>query len=504
MVYSYELEQQFLGALLNHPKKYMEIAAFISTSDFVSDVNTIVFTFLKLDYEEGNYVDEVVLAEKIKLSGISFEDNINISEYTRSLKLRKGSVQSVIDSAKELAKLTVRRVIGETGSKLIKSMKSIDGSKSFSEIIDKADGIYNDQLSSFEFGDEKASNIFEYMEECVEYKGNNPQTEFGPKGPHERLHQLYGSLLRPGNITTIVARTGVGKTQFVMDFCVKVSAKENIPVLHLDNGEMSKEELTLRQCAALAEVPMHLLETGQWRQAGEDVVKRVRSVWKKIKKYKLFYQNVGGMNVDSMIQAVKHFYYSKVGRGNPMILSFDYIKTTSENSKNKSEWQIVGEMVDKFKKLIARDITADGLPVVSMMTSVQSNRSGITNNRSAGNIVEDESIVSLSDRITQFSSHLFSLRQKTLDELEQEAGFGTHKLMCFKYRHLGEDIHRAIQPVKIPSGELKKNFINLNFENFNITEVGDLKDMIDSQVSVDLNSGDANSPADQFFGGIEI
>ena len=49
-----------------------------------------------------------------------------------------------------------------------------------------------------------------------------------------------------------------------------------------------------------------------------------------------------------------------------------------------------------------------------------------------------------------------------------------------------------------------KNFINLNFENFNITEVGDLKDMIDSQVSVDLNSGDDNSPADQFFGGIEI
>jgi replicative DNA helicase len=499
MVYSYELEQQFLGGLLNHPEKYMEIASFITSKDFVSDVNGVVFTFLKLDYEEGNYIDEVVLAEKIKLSGISFEDNINISEYSRALKLRKGSAESIIDSAKELAKLTVRRGIGETGAKLTKSMKNLDSSKNFTEIIDLADSIYNDQVSSYELGDNKASNIFEEMEQCVEDKGNNPQTEFGPKGPHERLHELYGSLLRPGNITTLVARTGVGKTQFVMDFCVKVSAKENIPVLHLDNGEMSKEELMMRQCASLAQVPMNLLETGQWRQAGEDVVNRVRSVWKKIKEYKLYYQNVGGMPVDSMIQAVKHFYYGSVGRGNPMILSFDYIKTTSENSKNKSEWQIVGEMVDKFKKLIQRDITTDGLPSISMMTSVQSNRSGITNNRSSENIVEDESIVSLSDRITQFSSHLFGLRQKTLDELAAEPGFGTHKLTCFKFRHLGENIHRAVQPVRMPTGELKKNYINLNFENFNITEVGDLQDMIESQVNVNLEDDN-----DIFGGGIEI
>ena len=35
------------------------------------------------------------------------------------------------------------------------------------------------------------------------------------------------------------------------------------------------------------------------------------------------------------------------------------------------------------------------IPVIPMITSVQSNRSGITNNRNAQNIVDDESIVSL-------------------------------------------------------------------------------------------------------------
>ena len=498
MVYSYEVEQQVLAGLLNNPDKYIEVAPFLSAQDFVSDVNSVIFSFLKADYDQGNFIDEVILSERIKLSGISFEANINVGDYTKSIKLRKGSPSSLIESAKELKKLSVRRGISETAKKLISSMSNLDASKKLTEIVDTADSIYNSNINLYEDGDSFPQNIFDDMEGIVELKGNNPQVGFGPPGPHKMLNTLYGSVLRPGNITTIVARTGVGKTQFVMDFCTKVSVAEGIPVLHLDNGEMSKEELLMRQCASLSGVPLNLLETGQWRKAGSETVKKVRSVWDTVKNYQFFYHNVGGMSVDAMIQMIKHFYFSKVKRGNPLILSFDYIKTTSENTKNKSEWQIVGEMVDKFKRLIQRDVTFDGEPMISMMTSVQSNRQGITTNRNSDNIVEDESIVSLSDRITQFSSHLFSLRQKTLDELAVEEGFGTHRLTCFKYRHLGSDIHRAIQPVRMPNGDLKRNFINLNFDNFDISEVGDLQDMVNSQVEVELRDSDL------LGGGIDI
>ena len=47
---------------------------------------------------------------------------------------------------------------------------------------------------------------------------------------------MYGSLLRPGNITVIVARSGVGKTQFCIDFVTKTSEKYEVPILHFDNG----------------------------------------------------------------------------------------------------------------------------------------------------------------------------------------------------------------------------------------------------------------------------
>ena len=493
-MHSFELEQQVIAGLLQHPAAYNLIHGHINNSDFVSDINKTIFSFISSIYEKGDSLNAPLLAEKISLSGISFEDNINISDYLQALSLRKSTKEAVVDAAKDVKKLSIRREIQSAGLRLSSSMEKMSPNCSYSEIINKADEIYNNTLSSYENQVGSPKNIFEEMSELVEHRGENIITDFGPKGPHPRLHQIYGSLLRPGNITTIVARSGVGKTNFVVDFCTKVSISHNIPVLHLDNGEMSKEEIIMRQCAAFSGVPIRLLETGNWRRAGDDIVKKVRDVWDVVKNIQFYYDNIGGMAVDEMIQKIKHFYYSFVGRGNPMILSYDYIKTTSENMGNKPEYQVVGEMVDKLKRLVQTELVFDDEPAVALMTSVQSNRSGITNNRRSDSLVEDESTVSLSDRITSFTSHLFSLRQKTLDEIADEEGFGTHKLTCFKYRHLGEDVHRAIQPVRTANGDLKRNFINLSFDNFAFTEVGDLQDMVDSQLSADLEASGQHDP----------
>lgn len=486
-MHSFELEQQLIAGLLSHPSAYSQVAPFFSANDFVSDVNKTIYAFLSNSYEKSESIDASILAEKISLSGISFEDNIDIGDYLHALSLRKSSEAVTASSAQEVKKLSIRREIKQVGLKLSSSMEKMSADKSYTDIVNTADEIFNKTISSYENQADAPKNIFSEMSELIEDRGNNPITDFGPTGPHPRLHQVLGSLLRPGNITTVVARSGVGKTQFVMDFCTKVSLKYSIPVLHLDNGEMSKEELIMRQCSALSGVPIRLLETGQWRQAGDEIVSKVRDVWSKVKNYQFFYENVGGLSVDAMIQKVKHFYFSNVGRGNPMILSFDYIKTTSESMQNKSEWQVVGEMVDKLKRLIQKDLVFDDEPALALITSVQSNRTGITNNRRSDSLVEDESIVSLSDRITQFSSHLLSLRQKTTDELAEEEGFGTHKLSWFKCRHLGEDVHRAVVPVRMHDGELKRNCINLEIENFAVTEIGDLQDMVDAQTAAELN-----------------
>ena len=845
MIYNLELEKQLLAGLIKDPDVFAEISNFIDSDDFYSqdsNLHKTIFTIIKQAVQSGEEIDEIIVGQRIMSAGLSFEDRLNPSDYIKSLALRKVPSGNVVKTAKELKKISVRRGIYKAAQNIAIEMKNISPETTYHEIVEKADHVYNSRINLYETGEDSPVNIYEEMEDLVEDRGNNPITDFGMMGPHKKVNEMYGSLLRPGNITVVVARSGVGKmnplytkvltpngftemrnisvgsevvcpngktakvvktfdhknkdiyrvtfedgrhgdcgldhlwkiwsrdnrgeynwmvsdtqqiidnlntktkkvyiplvselnyntpnlplhpyivgsligdgclsdgfciesadpfipekikeilggeckfstrpnptsksntyrffeskggskknpyieclkeiglygkrshekfipepylsasyedrlellqglmdtdgtlsksvsrsgknhsygslsystssevlakqvqklawslggkvkissripfyknkdgekingrrnynvrikisnpktcfslprkkvlalgkeeyqysdlklrvtsveklekkedcrcieiddeehlyviddfivthnTQFCMHYATCVGSEYDVPVLHFDNGEMSKEELIMRQCSSLSGVPMHLLESGEWRQAGEDVVQKVRATWNKIKRLKFYYYNVGGMDVDSMVNTLKRFYLSKVGRGNKMVFSFDYIKTTSESSANKNEWQIVGEMVDKFKKCVQKEILHDGEPIIAMITSVQSNRLGITNNRNAQNVVDDESTVSLSDRIIQFCSHMFILRNKTADEIEIEgAQFGTHKLINVKSRHLGKDVAGAIQPVRI-GDSLRKNFVNLDFHNFKITERGDLRDIVRS------------------------
>lgn len=490
-LYNYELEQHFISGILQHPNVYLDIAHLIDENDFYTEyskTNRTIFLAIKYFINKGKSFDEFLIVEHIKSLSIDFEDNINPLDYLQSLSLRKTSSSSIIETAKALKNLSLRRDFCNVGSDMIKKMQSLPMNSDYDLVIESLDEIYHRKLNFYESGSDVPINIYDSMEELIEERGNNPVDDFGLSGPHQRLHEIYGSLLRPGNITVIVARSGIGKTQFCMDFCTKVSSQNNhVPILHFDNGEMSLEELTMRQCAALSGVPLSLLESGRWRQAGDQIVNKVRKTWKTLKGMQFYYYNCGGMSVDQMINIVKRFYYSKVGRGNQMIFSFDYIKTTFQQSSNKNEWQVVGEMVDRFKKLISKEIVVDNKPLISMMTSVQMNRIGTSRNRASDSIVEDETVVSLSDRITQFCSHMFLLRTKEPAEIAEDMNFGTHKLTNIKSRHLGQDPMGEIEPVRMADGSLKRNYISLDFNNFNITEVGDLRDLVDHLRTTDIS-----------------
>jgi len=273
MLFSQDLEKQVLAALIKFPHLYNEIGGQISEKDFYSEdsvVHRTIFFVLREAIDSGQNIDEFVLSERINLLGMSFKDNINISDYIQSLALKKVSKEKVLDTVKELKKFTAKRDLFNVGIKLSEKMKNIPTTKSYQEIIDSADKIYNSEVNIYERGGaNEPENIFEDMEEYIETLGENPVEDFGMMGPHPRINELYGSLVRPGNMSVVVARSAVGKSQFCMDYCTKLSAAHNNhPILHFDNGEMSKEELIVRQCAAMTGLPVFLLETGKWRHRG--------------------------------------------------------------------------------------------------------------------------------------------------------------------------------------------------------------------------------------------
>lgn len=287
-------------------------------------------------------------------------------------------------------------------------------------------------------------------------------------------------------------------TTMILDCCLKTSYYNSVPILHFDNGEMSEKELIFRIVSSMSGVPQYMLEKGTWRNSSyngrspKELVESVRSVWSKLKKTKILYENVAGMSAEDMMALLKRKYYSEVGRGNPMIFSFDYLKTDFNNLGKGAEWAFVGKTLHGFKQTITKDLKFDGEPVVSMITSVQLNRLGITTNRTAENVheTETENAIGLSDNIIQFVSHLFQLRKKTVDErVTYGERFGTHSLKCLAARHLGEEYSAHINPIETPEGA-KDNFINFNFHNFAVDDCGDLRDIVAASNGVTLGQTD--------------
>ncbi len=480
MIYDQKLEHHLLSGLLRKPDEYLQIQAFFSEQDIYAEDSLLrqsIFSLIKRAVENGESVDATIIAQRLESIGMKFDEDLPVGKFIESLALRNVPDGSVYKTAIELKKLSERRKTITAMGKAIDKLKNLSRSAPISEVQEIIDQEVNSQISQIDSGENKPENIYDDIDTLIEERGNNPIRDFGMMGPYKRVNEIYGSLVRPGNITVFVARAKMGKTTLALDYTTAISDKYNVPVLHFDNGEMSKEELQFRQAAALTGVPLYLLETGQWRQAGAEIVKKVRDGLARAKKLKFYYYCVGGMSADDMTTIAKRFYYSVVGRGKQMIISFDYLKTTGQLTGNLQEWQLLGEIVDKFKKLIQKDILFEKNPMISLFTSVQSNRSGIVANKKTDQIVDDESIVGGSDRIIQFCSHLAILRKKTTDELlEDGEEFGTHKLIFRAARHLGADTAGHLEPVKI-ADQLRDNFINLKIKNFHVEECGDLRDI---------------------------
>ena len=477
-----DLEKQALAGLLKEGESGDDIwnnaGVHLDASDFASKsgarFNGTIFSLIKTCREKRETVSPLILAMRLRELQIQFPDDLTPLDYLQALQLFSITKDGAIQAICELKKYSVARKMIVALRKAQRNIADNVASLGIGELIKATDDIYHQEFTTLLGQKDNVVDIYDTMEAVVEERGNNPQEENGPTlDGWPRLHGIYGSLWTPEDITVIVARSGVGKTTIALDWNARISAKYGIPVLHFDNGEMSDRKLIFRQCAAETGVPLYAIETGKWRKNAQ-FTEIVRAKFAEIKSRPrpiIHYVDVGGMSVQEMINVARRHYFSRIGRGNPMIISFDYIKTSFEFS-NKDEHQMVGEMMDRWKQFIKTEMKFDGKPVISMFTSVQQNRYGV-----------DDTAISLSDRIKQFSSFIFLLHKKTSEELMLEPAngqFGTHYLKALKYRSMGEFQERN-GPVKMMDGTLQDNVINLKISNFFSEERGDLQDMVDYQ-----------------------
>lgn len=474
-LWSTKVEKHVLGGLIQSPELITDVDRFITDKDFVGEPHGVIYSCLRSSYLNNEKIDKVLLSQKIKNLGISFKDDINIFDYIDALSYTTITKGAAIEACQELSKLRALREMNQVCEKM-KSIIEKSTSKPLQETIAEIDKIYGDKINSFEFENEPTL-LFDDILEQVEERGNNPVVQIGLETPFPEFNRLYGGL-RNKNLYIFVSRAKSGKSSLLNELSSKISVTENIPVLILDT-EMSSEEVKFRAGAAKSGVGLWYLETGNWRK-DKNAIDKVRNSLSEIKgKCKVYHISVGNKSIEEIASICRRWYLRVVGRGNKCLICYDYIKMIDKLSKNQQEYQLMGDKVDMLKKL-AEELNC---PIIA---ASQANRSGVTTNKNASEIQDDEGSIGISDRITWYATYVGILRRKTPDEIALDTPeFGTHKLIEIVSRFQGKDAagHIDYIPRPNPDGSVRyvKNYINLEFNNFSVVEKGSLKDCIARQ-----------------------
>lgn len=502
-LYNVELERHFFASLIKNSEQWGEVAGFTNAQDF-SSIHQPFFNVIKLQLDQNppKPIQPVILADVIKQHSIPL-DGITPYEYLQAIELIPVGKDSCLDFAKEVKRLSVRRELVAKCDKL-KSELVKEKDKSAGDMLGLVEKELNDV--NIKYVQQDSEEIFSSIIEVIEEIGNNPQdiSDFGYMGPFQSINDTLGSLSYPSAFVCVGARSANCKSSLGFHYNTFVAEKYSIPVLHLDAGEMTVKDLQMRATASLSggRVPLNMIETGSWRRNKEMVDILRGDVWPRVKKIQTHYKNISGMTPKEFISYIRRFYFNKIGRGNHLLIHWDYIKgLESVSGKNTQEHQAIGYMVGDLKSLITTEITA------SLWTSVQNNKGGVYNGKTSDQVVDNEENMGLSDRILQQSTNSFTLRYKLPDEITKEGGaFGNMMLKPLKERKLlGKDFQEMLDFVRVVDKDRegkskvyhKKNYFNLEHKGFCFFDKGSLKHMMESlgRASVKLKDKDDTTPA---------
>jgi len=478
-LYNVEVESSALAILLKDPTVWADFHL-IGRDDF-SEANRPVFDIiaLQLNATPPGSLDPMLLTERMKAIGITqLVGGVEIFDYLSGLRCRFAEKKEAPAYARELKRLAVRR---ELIAKMDEAKKALlqDGNATFEDMTAIVERNLTSITTEYHQSDQFI-NVFDGFREENERRAANPidAATMGWMGPFPTINRTLGALTAESLFVCVGARTGNAKSSLGFSYHVHLAETYGMPVLLLDCGEMTRERIRDRAacCLSKGRIPLWAIKSGEWVQNKEWARIMREECYPRADRLRIDHINIGGLSPREKIKLIRRYAYNKVGRGQSFCILDDYLKGIEALGKNTAEYQSIGYYVEDVKNLITNEIPA------SFWTSVQNNRTGSYQGKKAGDIVDSEDQMGLSDRIIQQSDWGFILRFKVPEEIAAEKGlFGNMKLTCVKSREaMGKEFAKALRPVKLPNGRFVTNAYNLENEGFHFTEKGDLRYMLET------------------------
>lgn len=466
-LFLYDVEQDLLGLLLSVPEVWPDVQ-FISRDEF-SEVRQHLFDVIKQQLDTNQSVAPSILTEKLKSYGQTTTGDVDTFVYLDGLS-RRGKLidkKHALELAKELKKATVKR---QLRAACLKAAKDVEKANTFEEMTNVVTTAVTSVNTEYYRGGE-TSDLFGTMEANIEARGNQEKEELGYVGVLPSIDSTLGPLLHKSGMSLICARSGNGKSSFGFFYSVLTAERHGLPILWLDKGEMTEEQLQFRAacCFSQGKIPLWAVRSNGWRRNKEWVDIMRGEVFPRVRKLrgKFHFKSVAGLSRKEMVAFVKRYYFNKIGRDNFLIVVDDYLKGVEAMGKDSKEYQEIGYYTSAMKSLVTDEINA------GFMTFAQTNRFGVSKGKKVEDIVDNDSVISLSDRIKDNCTSVLLMRYKVMQELAAEKNaFGNVLIKVSKIRDgLGKDYDKFVRPIKLAKG-YADDYFNLDYSGFHYRDMG--------------------------------
>jgi len=347
-----DVEEAVLGSILIDEKGVFDAMSVIQNpSVFYKEPHRLIFHAVKILFEEGSPIDLLTVSQKLKrLGDLEF---VGGDYYLATLTQKISSSAHTEYHCRILLQMYLKRMIIQFNSSIM--ALAYDDSVDVFELITRWSNEFDKVADVTSIGRTTKSleDSLEEVKHNIEMLSSNKDDVVlsGIETGFKRVNKYTGGY-REQDLIILAARPGMGKTSKALKTALE-NIKKDVPV-GIVSGEMSMMQLTSRLIAL--DTNFHLNQIMKYGFEKSSYFITLHEHVERMKKYPLYVDDSGKMDVSDVIIVVKNWYRK---HGVKLVI-IDYVQIMTDRSKTGNRADELAS-VSRRLKLLAKELN---IPII--------------------------------------------------------------------------------------------------------------------------------------------
>jgi len=348
--YSIEAEQSVLGSMLISRDALGDVTEVVRPEDFYKEAHRKLFEVLSELYAEGEPVDPVTAAERLRNKGLL--EAVGDRPYLHSLVSSVPTPANARQYAEIVEKMSALRKLIDAAAHI--AAIGYEVPEDLGEALDRAEGLI------FSVAQRQRSEMFipikDLLADTFEEIERLYERGAGITGLSTGFHDLdrLTAGLQSSDLVIIAARPSVGKTSLALNIAEHVAIEERKPVA-IFSLEMSRKEVVQRLLCSQARVDSQSLRTGRLKDA--DWPKLSQAVGR-LAEAQIYVDDNAGIGIMEMRSKIRRL----MARCPLSLIIVDYIQLMNFGGRSENRQQEISA-ISRALKIMGREF---GIPVLAL------------------------------------------------------------------------------------------------------------------------------------------